>query len=243
MLKIKVQNLDETLKRFDRMGADLKKASAKAITQIGSGIQAALTESMPKTFDRPTPFTMRSIFLWQARADKEPINAVVGIKDFKQKDDWKREHYLDVEIEGGGRDIRRFEVAIAHKKFYVLPVRNFPLDRYGNIGLGRIRSFIEGRNNTLPGKLSDLSSGGEADFISSGAGKLWFLSHKEGKLRPGLYKTIGRGKNRRIQMLLYATEKQPQYRPLFDFFGIAKRTFEDISQKIFGQVMEEALKK
>jgi hypothetical protein len=168
---------------------------------------------------------------------------VVGIKDFKQKDGWKREHYLDVEIEGGGRDIRRFEVAIAHKKIYLLPARNFPLDRYGNIGLGRIRSFIAGRDQAHPGKFSDLSSGGEADFISSGAGKLWFLSHKEGKLQPGLYKTIGRGKNRRIQMLLYATEKQPQYRPLFDFFGIANRTFEDISQKIFGQVMEEALKK
>src|SRR5690348_15010580 len=67
-------------------------ATAKALTETARLAQVAVTRSLPSTFDRPNPFTMRAIGIRAAR--KGDLSAAVFVKD-------KQAEYLAIQETGG----------------------------------------------------------------------------------------------------------------------------------------------
>lgn len=140
-----------------RRGVDIGRAIA--LTKTAKLIEKAEVEEMKAVFDRPTPFTLNSVFI--TPATPENLEAEVFIKDETIKGRSARE-YLIPELEGGVRVEKRSE-AILRKTgilppgMFVVPGAGAKLDQYGNIGVGQIQQILSALrvSETVAGHTSD----------------------------------------------------------------------------------------
>jgi hypothetical protein len=109
-------------------------AMAKGLTDTAKDVAAELERSLPRVFDRPTPFTMRAIGVTFAR--KNTLRATVFIKD-------KQAEYLALQVEGGIRTPR---------KRTILTPAAVALNQYGNIGRYKRKQLL-GRKDTFEGTI------------------------------------------------------------------------------------------
>lgn len=120
-------------------------ATSLALNRTAAAIQKAITELMPQVFDRPTPYTLRS--LRTDRATKQRLSATVGFKDFAGKGT-AANRYLLPQVEGGGRRQKRFESALGRigPSGYYIPAGGAEQDAYGNMSRGqvvRLMSYLQ----------------------------------------------------------------------------------------------------
>jgi hypothetical protein len=88
-----------------------------AINRTARQVEAKLKQEMARVFDRPTPFTLSSIYV--IPSTKYNLTAVVGIKDSAAKGT-PASKYLLAEIEGGPRHAKRSEKALQFRGCYPL---------------------------------------------------------------------------------------------------------------------------
>lgn len=99
-------------------------ATAKALTETAKEVQRAITDELPRVFDRPTPFTQRGVGMtWATKAN---LTSKVFLKDV-QRD------YLALQVTGGTRTPKR--------KALVVPAA-IGLNPYGNLPRGKIKSLL-----------------------------------------------------------------------------------------------------
>ena len=124
---------------FDRFAATLDRlqreqlpfAVARALTDTARAAQQQVTADLPAIFDRPNPFTMRSLTFIAARKDR--MFAVVTVRDIQAK-------YLLPEEVGGERTpamaTRRPGRALTE------PGPQLNRDQYGGIPIGTVRRLL-----------------------------------------------------------------------------------------------------
>jgi hypothetical protein len=140
-IKIDTRELD---KLFDTKLKQVPFAMAKTLTLTAKDVQAALVHEMRDSFDRPTPFTLNSVFV--TAATKKSQQAIVGLKDYSAKGS-AASKYLAPEIEGGPRGNKRFEKAlqaagVLPPGYFVVPGATATLDAYGNIARSLIVQLL-----------------------------------------------------------------------------------------------------
>lgn len=235
----------------------IKRAGAIAATRVAQAAKGAIRTEMEKVFDRPTPWTLSSLFVDPARFDQDKPEARVWIKDDAGGKGVPPTKYLLPEIEGGTRGWKRSERAfqaagLLQSDQQMIPAAGAPRDAYGNIPRGfivqllsyfstftaagydanmssRRRAKLANRYRTTDGYLR---IGGVEYFISRGRG-MWYgrLQH----LPAGIWSRKGIHGSDVQPVILFV--RSASYRPRLDFEGIAR----SVERENFPQEFARAL--
>lgn len=115
----------------------IERCTAIALTKTAQHAQKAVIAKMPQVFDRPTPFTLRGTRVKPANYKTGRMQASVEFKTDVSKGT-PAEKYLEAEVFGGRRRLKRFEVALQRigvlpAGMMVAPGSAVALDAFGNI--------------------------------------------------------------------------------------------------------------
>lgn len=198
-----------------RLPADLDKwdknrrfAVAVGITWTGQGVKKHLQGVMQSVFDKPTRFTLNSLQLKPAKRDD--FNSKVFFRDFAPKGT-AAGVYLDAQIEGGERRLKRSEQHLQKNGFlprgyYLVPGKDAKLNAAGNIPKGQVTKA-----------LSDVGSQFDPGQNTKRKRKKYFWLPRSGRRLAGFYYRSGG----RLHAFMVAVRK-PSYRRRFDFTGEAR---------------------
>jgi hypothetical protein len=212
----------------------LRYATQQGINKTAYDVQGGVRQAMPTVFDRPTPFTINSLKVYPA--NQTTLTADINFKG-KPSD-----HYLRPEVFGGPRPQKIFEKRLGS---YLIPGKDAPLDRYGNVSGAQIVRMLSVLGMAQPGqnrtegsakrKMRTLSGYKEFVVIDGNiyervpeAGRELSAKAKKG-LKPGVYQKAPDGsvrKARGLKLWFFAPKKDPAYKPLLHYNKISKQTID-----------------
>lgn len=210
---------------------------ATFLTNAAQGVQGAIKKQLPVSFDRPTPFTVRSV--WIKPAGKLTPKAEVYFPDSAANSGKSRREYIRPGAQGASaRAQKRSEMLLV--KAGVLPsgwvtvpggyaMRNL-LDGFGNMKGQYYRQIIRNLQlKTLETRLAKPISkpsmkraarmGVENEFFAVTPGKN-ALAKGGGWLPPGVYKRTGKGGRELLQYLKFV--RKAAYQPRINIEKVAR---------------------
>lgn len=202
---------------------------ARALSWTANDVRAAQREMLPRIFDRPTRFTLDS--LYTQPATKQSLSAAVGVKPVDVK---RRQHYLLPQVFGGPRRQKASERAL--RGFFV-PSDDIRLNSYGNVYPGDIKRI-----------LSAVGADREAGYLANQTARSKKRNPKrkslfriaqgsDGGLHPGIYErdrkfTFKNGQRRAIiRPMLIQVSRAPQYQPRYPFFDSGSQQAREAASK------------
>jgi len=211
-------------------------ATAVALTRTAQDVRAAEKQGMQTAFDRPTAFTLNSLFV--KPATKVDLTARVWLKDYYGP------NFLMPQITGGARPQKRFEQLLMQRGIMNATERAVPgagakLDSYGNISRGQIvqilsqlQSFnVSGFDaNATNSKRSKSKRAREAYFVSTGKGakaygrSSWKGGHKSQHLERGVWVRISFGATNTVVLPVLLFVGKATYRKRYPFDQIGQDT-------------------
>lgn len=207
-------------------------AASTALTRTA---QRAAKEDLPaemnRVFDRPTPYTMNSLFVKPSTAFT--LSARVMVKDTAGSG-VVPEKFLQPEVEGGSRGQKGMEKALRYAGILraserVVPSHDMKLDAFGNVSGSIVRSILSRVEKP----------GGKAARGAKGSG---IFSGQIGSTR-GIWERSGKGKARKVKPLFIFTQSQPQYRSRLDFTGVVERVAEKYFRDEFSKAVDAIMKR
>jgi hypothetical protein len=247
-LTIDTSAIDQALLPLRDMPRQLRFAAVVALTKTAQAVQRAEQAEMRDVFDRPTPYTLGSVFIRPARVDRP--EALVGIKD-DAGGSRSAEAWLRWQIQGGQRRLKGFEQLLVRagamrSEQRAVPARGARLDSFGNLSRGQLVQVLSQlRIDTTQGstrKLTQLAfedTGKERRLKQNkirraygrAGGRYIAFPNGRGKLKPGIY--INEGKDfgarvgygnstRMVPVLLFVGSTL--YEPILDWRYVADIT-------------------
>jgi hypothetical protein len=232
MLRIDLQTtgLDRVIKGAEALTEQqLKWAVADAMSAAAKDSQENLKRVTPQYVDKPTPFTLNSIYRWPGYVKPDRLSVEVGFKDLKQKNQGSTRHYLLPMVQGTARPATRGEQRLRSISgfggMYYIPANyknsGINFNSYGNPVAGthtrvlsRIKAFnLQGFNMNRSKPLA----AGKADYFAA-------VMPTAGGRKAGIYFRVGR-KKRGFHTSFYLTRKAPQYKATFPVSDILHRSF------------------
>lgn len=219
-------NIDQVLGYTARIHPQFSFANAQGLTLTAVKVREAEKNVMPGVFDRPTRFTLNSLFL--RGATKARQEAMVWFKD---TGDAAAGEYLKPQVFGGGRPQKRFEkrlqaAGIMPAGWQAVPGKGMKLDAYGNMSsqqlvqlMSVLRAQLDPQQNTTERSAKRAKASGKSrDYFVSGP-RVAAPAPNGGRLPFGVYQRVG-GKVRSILLFIPSSK----YSTRLDFFGIAETT-------------------
>ncbi|POB00152.1 hypothetical protein C2134_02875 [Chromobacterium sinusclupearum] len=223
---------------YSRIGQEIagriERPTAKALTRTAADVKAAEVAEMSRVFDRPTPYTLRGVYMRGASVDKGRDYAEVWLKDFGGKGG-AAAVYLKPQIEGGGRPLKRFERALQRAGvlpagMYAVPGRDADRDAYGNMSraqIVQILSYFNGLHDSTQW-MSDRRKKTLARDGKRGKGFTYFVLHqRKNKLPPGVYKRLDYGHGQVVIRPVLIFVRQPRYTARYRFHDVGGRVVAD----------------
>lgn len=239
------RNLTAKIDTFNRQH---RFAVAVALTKTAQLVKEAQVEALKKTFDRPTPYTLKSLFM--ERATKQKLQARVWFKDESTGGGIPATKYIYPHVAGGGRSTKRFEKALqaaGHlpSGWLAMPGQGANLDAYGNVSRGQIIQILSQLRLTLTaGYTRNMGLGKKGIAPQRKAGGRFFVIKPGGPTQPGVYQRefYGRGIT---PVMIFARQSGTGYRATLPFEEVAQRTvsrhFGDQFSAALDQAMSTAL--
>lgn len=216
------------LSAVKRMGDRLEGVYAKdmpflcayALTKTMQGVQLAEREVMGSVFDRPTPYTQRSLAV--IPATKERLATQLHVREGGGTPAWK---FLDPEIEGGARRKKSFELRLERAGIlkpgeYVVPGAGIALDAYGNIRGGTIERILSqlGAAEQWAGYQANMTTRSRKRALRKAGGRYFVL--RGTKAPDGVYFRSG---GKIVPVLIFVP--RPHYRPRYPYYSTAEKIF------------------
>ena len=226
-LTVDIKGLDQATKAItDRFSERrLASAAATALTYAAKDVQAEVKREMRLVFDRPTPYTMNSLFVRPATAQR--LQAEVFFKDDRAGSGTPATKYLLPQVEGGQRRTKRLEVALRAagrlpEGWFIVPGAGARLDAYGNFSRGQIIQVLSQlRIQLLAGTERNMSfDARKAINAQRRAGGRFFVIKPGSKVAPGVYQREFNGRN---ITPVFIFVRKAAYRTRLDFYGVARR--------------------
>lgn len=198
-------------------------ATAVALTKTAKAVEKEIIREIPRVFNRPTPYTLRSTYV--TPATKARLSAEVKIKDHAVKGN-PAIRFLSPGIHGGGRSLKGFErllqrAGVMPDGWYAVPGSAVKLDAYGNVTgatLVKILSALRASSDSLQNRTgSKRSKRKAATYFVALPGRT-----QTRHLHPGIYRRQGAYGADIAPMFLF-TKRRPQYRKRLRFYEIAER--------------------
>jgi hypothetical protein len=225
-------NLREIAKRAEEY------ATRAAVNVTGKRIKQAEYDEMQRVFDRPTPYTLRSLYF----KPQTKINrtAEVGFKD--DSGGTPAKYFLTPEIEGLQRSAKRFERALRYygilpEGWYVTPLSGAPEDAYGNVPgrffvqvMSQLRTQLyAGYESRLGGETADRAKRRKS-LVRQGFRLFAIRPGQRSHLAPGIYSADLFGAN---LTPVFAFVQQARYSKRFHFYDVARRVHRDHYRREF----------
>lgn len=230
-VSLQVTGMDQALASIERFSARrLNAAIATALTRTALDVRQAVLIKMPSVFDRPTPYTMNSLFVKPARADQ--LMAETYFKDETTGGGIPATKYLLPNVLGGVRSTKRFEAALraaGHLPagWFVVPGAGAGLDAYGNVSRGQIVQVLSQLRITMTAGHTRNMPFDERKQISAqrrAGGRFFVIKPGMRGAKPGVYQREFNGRNI-TPVFMFVTHAA--YRARFDFEGIASQAASD----------------
>ena len=215
---------------------------ATALSRTAVQVRDQIRRNMPQVLDRPTPWTINSLFAKPATAAR--LVAEVNFKDDRASTNGgtPATYYLLPQVEGGPRRAKRLEVALRAvgalpPGYFAVPAAGAKLDAYGNVTRGQIVQILSQlRIQLLAGSNRNMSFDARGQIVAQRrAGGRFFLRRPgEGKVQPGIYQRELIGRN---ITPVFVFVRGVNYRRRFDFYGISSR----LSQKLLPVQVERTI--
>lgn len=250
-------------KEFSKMIENAKKqerfAAALALTKTAVDLREELRRVLPSIIDRPTGYTMNSMYVKKARPSN--LEAIVGFKDNYQNSPEESKHYLMALVKGGTRRTKRFEGRLImsgklNRGEHLVPTRLADIDHNGNVSRGQITKIlsqlktavVQGDNsNASDSKRSKAKRAIEEYFWSPGPGG--YITYQKNRrqvnvkthLRKGVWMVRRTAFGNAIKPIFFAVPRT-KYKKQFDFVGIAQRVHSQRLEKNYKDALEQALR-
>jgi hypothetical protein len=257
-IKVKIDGLTELKSSINDLAKNqVPFATMKAINKTSQQIKEELVKEMGRTLDRPTPYTLNSLYIKYAK--KTELSSEIGYKDKS----WSSKgnpaaNWMHTQAEGGPRNLKRFESALSRigvllRGMRIVPGSACPLDAYGNIPpsfivqiLSYFRAFGEQgyRANITDKRKAALAKGSKRKRTT---GYEYFVSYGKGtwsgrqNLPAGIYKRIGFAQGSAIKPIMMFV-KEPSYKKRFPFYETAQKIQDQNINKNFDEAMSEAIR-
>lgn len=245
-------NVTSNVQEVIRKLSDLQKeqvpfALAHALTMTAQRVKDAQVREMRDVFDRPTPYTLDSLFT--RPATKTNLTAFVWLKSDTSKGT-PADKYLMPQIKGGERRLKRFEKALQRvgalpPDYVAVPGEAAKLDSYGNMSRGQIvqilsyfQAFPEAgyRANITAARKVRLARGSRAK-----QGIAYFVGRPGGGKAPlGVWQRTQFAAGSAIKPVLIFVPAA-RYEKLFDFYYVAQQTIERDLLPQFAASLQAAL--
>jgi hypothetical protein len=231
------RNLDVLLARLGPK--QMQFATALMLTRTGGHVKAAEEAEMPRAFDRPTPFTLHSVFL--KPATKSHLEALVWFKDWAPKGTPAGE-YLKAEVFGGERKQKRFEKGLVAAGLLkggqeLVPASGVPLDAFGNVPrtiYNRILSQLHAQNDRAQNETARSRARNPKNRSSGGR----YFFGDPGHRGIGIWERFTFAVGSAIRPVFIATTP-PVYHERFAFFSVAEQAVEANYMTEFDRAADE----
>lgn len=221
-ITVRIDGLAAVTASLTAQAGQIPFATSQAINATARTVRTAVQAEMAARFDRPTPLTLKSLFV--APATKAKLQAAVYLKDREigGKNTRSMAEILGHQFAGGTRLRKRMEEAFTGAGLirageYLVPGPDAKLDPYGNLSRGQVqqiyaalRLFRDPYQNATQSKRSQRNA--------QAAGRI-FWSDGKGVHRPrrGLWASDARGRLKLLMVVILA----PVYRRRIDMDKIA----------------------
>ena len=221
MLTVNVKSdLDKAIRKMGMIGSkQMPYAVMRAINTTAFSVKQAETETIKRVFDRPTKFTIDSVY-WLP-GNKKNLTAKVWLKDFAPKGT-PAEKYLQAQIFGGQRNTKRIESLLRRRNIlgpnmYVMPGKDMTLDAFGNLPkthynklLAQLKANIDTyQNESIASKKRRTKRKGSTGY---------FIGRVNGSPEPG---AVYMAQSGQVKPVLYFTDNA-SYTARFKFFDVAQ---------------------
>ncbi len=220
MIKLEIKGVDNVTRVLNRLGKQSNSVSARALNNLGFGIRKSLQKEMESAFANPTPYTKRSIYVHKATETNPTMTVDFKDEAFKAI---PPDRYMRPQVYGGSRVLKRSERRLGT---YAYPGRGAELDAYGNMSRGEIVKILTqlGRLGVNTMSKRARKAGIAQKIIHRHLGTQYFVARSKSNGKPlGVWKLLGTG---RVTPVL-AFGRKPNYKPRFDFHGVAQRVIEE----------------
>lgn len=273
MLKVRFEESkspEDVVRHLDGYRSHVPFAMSLAINRTADLVRKAIVAEMKKVFDRPTPFTLNSLYVTPSTKDK--LEAVVWLKDEYSvgNQGTPATKYLGPEIFGGPRNARNSErrlrdAGLLGSGMFTVPSKGAEslLDRYGNMNGGLVKQILSGLS------AADYALGWKSNITARSIARnqdrpMYFViggrENPQGiaRRKPGL-RDIGKDSRGRWQVTRRRSPrgqaicgplepvlwfvKAPNYKnPRLDFFGIGQKVIDEHLEKELVKAMQYAIK-
>ena len=231
-------------------------AAAVALTKTAQDVRTALKDEMPRAFDRPTPYTLNSLFLKAAKP--ATLEATVWLKDNPFGKGTPADRYLGAQIKGGPRVQKKFErmlqrVGVLPAGYQIVPGAAAEIDAYGNMSRGQLvkvlswmQSFGEQgytKNTTAAGRAKSIRGTKRKagiEYIVSKGERSIIKGRRMQHLPAGIYSKTDAGFGTRIRPIMYFV-RSTAYQARYPFFEVAAKTVDQNFVAHFDRELASAL--
>lgn len=264
-------DLDATIRELDELQRkQVPFATSLAINWTAQRVKDAERAEMARVFDRPSPWTLNSVFM-KAGTKTKP-EARVWLKDETAvSTGTPSSKYLLPQIEGGDRALKGFErmlqrVLAIPAGWRSVPGEKADLDAFGNISRGQLVKILayfrtfgtagftanttsEGAEKLRKGTrtrrgesyFAALPGKGRAvNFIGMQGRSAWKKDGRMQNLQPGIYRKTFFGFGASIEPIIIFVPAV-SYRKRFDFHDVARRVVEVELPRQFNAALAKAL--
>jgi len=221
-------NFPEVAQRLVDMGKQAKFAAAVALTQTArDDVKPAIQNEMRRVFDRPTAYTINSMFV--KGANKTGLEARVWLKDNPFGKGTPADRYLAPQIFGGERRLKGLERALQAARLmkpnqFAVPAVAAKLDANGNVSRSQIVQVLSQLRAQLGAGYESRASGSarsQATIARQGVTYFAIAEARRG-LQPGVYMKRRFAHGTAIKPV-FIFVSHATYRPILKFFEVGER--------------------
>lgn len=244
-IDVKAEQLSAVLKAVSKQ---VPFAAASALTATAKEIEKAMQEEMRRVFDRPTPYTLRS--LRTLPATKETLTATVKLKDDPSKS-IPAAKALGHQFEGQERQraIKRAEGALRRIGMLgtgeiAVPGAGAQLDAYGNMARSQITQILSwfqafGEQGYKANSTTKTRAKRATGRVGRSYGKRYF--YKRTRPGRGIYEATRTGFGSAIKPVLMFV-RTGVYTPRLDFKRVADTVYAETFERVFAEKLEQAIR-
>lgn len=248
LIKIAVdadKSLDRRFTEIERQ--NLPFATMQAVNATAFAIRQTWAEAAPRVFDRPVPMTVKAA--QYEKATKAKLYAVVKLRD-EASGGTPPAKYLLTEVEGGTRRKTGLELLLQSKGampagMFAVPGKGAQLDAYGNLKKGQISAVLSqlgARQDPLQNETETSRDRRRRRAAKKGTrgGEFFAQKTKRGRMLPGIYQRFQTGFGTAVRSLVIFV-RGANYKPRYDIFGLAQRSWNKLMPFHFQRELEKAV--
>jgi hypothetical protein len=240
-------NFPDVARQLQALGKQAPGAAREALNRTAEVAEGEVVKDMQRVFDRPVPFTLRSLRVFYANTRNLQVS--LWFRQRSREDDklWAVPQILGGQRQAKPMELRLQQAGLLPAGWKVVPGGAAPLDAYGNMSRGEISrilnvlgTFREAGYNKANAKTKDRLRKGNA---KKGAyGFAYWVNPVNGPgrrphLQPGIYRRVYTGFGQSLKPMLIFV-KRATYRRRLPFFETVQRVMQEHFPAQFDKAMQ-----